>query len=169
MITIHPMPRQSDVSPNVLNPDLEEGGAVAHFVRQVREGMVRRGFVDANGEPSVTALHEALGGKDVLRWQTVQMWVEGRGGKDVLKSLPTPERLAPLARVLDMTIDDLIAVASGIEPGNGAWLEFVETAEGKSMSPRERRLAARYLPAEGEPTVMSYQLALMAIRAAKKP
>ena len=68
-----------------------------------------------------------------------------------------------------MTPWELMPFALEYEPPFPAWRAFLETDEGKSMDARER-LRVAFFPAmeEDEPTVTTYTMALMAVRAMKR-
>lgn len=131
-----------------------------HCGARIRSAMASLGWVDSSGEADVArlkrAIEDATGG--TVRWQTVQYWVLGR-------SVPTGERAAALARVLGMTLDELLGVAAGQDPPFAAWREFLASPEGQSMTPGERRtLQAIAWPPGTEPTTAAYAVVLAGVR-----
>jgi hypothetical protein len=92
-------------------------------------------------------------------WPTVHAWFTGA-------QLPeNAEALARLAWVLDMSTDELLGIARGQEPTHEAWLAFVETDAGRSMTTNERRELASMAWLSRRPNVLAYHLALNAYRA----
>ena len=81
----------------------------------------------------------------------------------------TLPKLRAIAGALGVTVDQLLGIALGREPTYDAWAAFLETSEARGMSDEERKyVASRRFPDDHEPTVLSYQLELMALRAATK-
>lgn len=73
--------------------------------------------------------------------------------------------LRSIARALRMSLDELICGGPDAEPTHAAWLAFLETPEGRSMSADERADLAGLRWRAGEPSVLRYQMHLMAHRA----
>jgi hypothetical protein len=73
-----------------------------------------------------------------------------------------------IAEYLGMTVDELLGVAAGQEPRRASWLTFLGTPEGAAMTPDERRQLAVMPWLEREPSVLTYQMMLVAIRTASK-
>jgi transcriptional regulator with XRE-family HTH domain len=93
-------------------------------------------------------------------YRKVQSWITG-------EAAPSAENLRKLAEVLGVTVDELLGVAEGQDPPFGAWGAFLQTAEGQSLTPHERRALAGLPWAPGtQPTVASYHIALAAVRSA---
>ena len=67
-----------------------------------------------------------------------------------------------------MTVDELLGVAAGQEPNRAAWLTFLGTPEGSSMTAEERRQLAIVPWLQHEPSVLTYQMMLVAIRTASR-
>jgi transcriptional regulator with XRE-family HTH domain len=93
-------------------------------------------------------------------YRKIQSWIVG-------EAAPSARYLRRLAEVLSVTVDELLGVAEGQDPPFGAWGAFLQTAEGQSLTPDERRALAGLPWAPGtQPTVASYQIALAAVRSA---
>lgn len=131
----------------------EERARADRVGQNVRSALERLGWVD--GETyDIDRLRQEVG----CRWQTAQEWVLGQ-------TVPGPKYQGKLAAVLGVTLDDLAGIALGHEPTNAAWLAFLETPEGRSMTAEERPHVARLTLPEGrEPSVISYAMQLAAIR-----
>jgi len=89
-------------------------------------------------------------------------WIHGR-------NIPSPKHLEPLLRVLEMTAEELMGIASGQEPPFAAWGQFLALLEkrGVALDEDERRaLAGLPWPRGREPSVTSYEMALAAVRTA---
>ncbi len=107
--------------------------------------------VDHDGEPQKP------------RWQTVQYWVEGK-----LTELPSASTIETLARAFAMSVDELVGLAVGQEPTNAAWRAFRATDEGARLAPEVALEVARGGAfRDREPTLLGYQLALMAYNATR--
>jgi hypothetical protein len=83
-------------------------------------------------------------------------------------SVPDAVNARRIAEYLGMTVDELLGVAAGQEPRRAAWLTFLGTAEGAAMTAEERRQLAVMPWLEREPSVLTYQMMLVAIRTAAK-
>ena len=140
-------------SPEATDVDREQ---VEYFARQVRRAMDRLEWKTRDGKYDIERLRLATD----VRWQTAQNWVTG-----TLKVLPELETVVRIAKAFAMTLDELIGLAHGDEPTNEAWVAFLQTPEGKSMTPDERRTIGSRSYGERTPTVLAYQLELMAFRA----
>ncbi len=93
-------------------------------------------------------------------WTTVHAW-------ETAKYVPKADTLKKICRVLGVEIEQLLGVAGGQEPDFDAWRQFLETAEGKSMSPQEAdALRAFNWPSNKAPTLLSYAQLLSVIRLA---
>lgn len=152
--------RQSDPRSSV--PERQQRIKLAAYVgARVRAAMERRGWVSDDGKPEVKRLQAAVeqaGGfrPGQPRWQTVQEWIEG-------KTPPSTKYTGPLAQALGMTLAELMGAATG-EPVYPAWAAFLETAQGKTVTPEERQALASQLWPHGPPTVAHYSLLLTTIR-----
>lgn len=80
-----------------------------------------------------------------------------------------PKTWVRLCEVLAVTPWELMPFALDYEPPFAAWRAFLETDEGKEMSADERVRVAFFPILDGdEPTVTTYTMALMAVRAMKR-
>ncbi len=94
-----------------------------------------------------------------VSWQTVHDWVRG-------ERLPDQVHLPLLAKALGVTPEQLLGVAVGQNPPFAAWATFADTPEGRTMTEDERRELAAHPWIGRHPTVLSYQLLLVAVRSA---
>lgn len=86
-----------------------------------------------------------------VQWQTVHSWT-------VNQHQPDGANIAKAAEALHMSPGELLGILDGQEPPFEAWRAFLETADGKGVSPDERRaLAGIPWPRGKQPTVASYQ------------
>lgn len=92
----------------------------------------------------------------------ISKWVHGA-------RVPDRGSLRRIAEALPVTIDELVGVLEGQDPPFPAWAEFLETDEGRTLTPQERRsLQVMAWPEGREPAVMSYALALTALRSTRR-
>ena len=93
-------------------------------------------------------------------WTTVHAW-------ETAKYVPKADTLKKICQVLGVEIEQLLGVAGGQEPDFDAWRQFLETAEGQSMSVEEAdALRAFNWPSNKAPTLLSYAQLLSVIRLA---
>lgn len=105
-----------------------------------------------------------LGRRVGVRWRKVHKWEEEG-------QLPESKILPALARGLEMTVDELLGVAAGMDPPFAAWGLFLKgvAAEGDALSELESRaLRTIYWPTGTEPTVRGYWQALTMLRTGTK-
>lgn len=151
--------RQSRPPGSVSTADTEqERSALASYVgERIRSAMERRGWVDDEGKHDVRKLSEATG----ARWQTAQFWVLG-------ENAPGPRYAKRIAKVLGMTLEELMGAATGEEPASEAWRQFKETPLGRSMTDSERvALAAMPWP-NGAPDAGHYAAVLGVMRSTRR-
>jgi transcriptional regulator with XRE-family HTH domain len=142
--------RQSEPPPSVqaiLTDKLAQPVAGASIGARIAEARERRGWKKAD-------LARALG----KSWRLVHKWETG-------EVQPERESIRRLAEVLAVTIEELLGVAEGQDPPFEAWSAFLETSEGRSMDPGERRMMqALPWPPGREPTLAGYLMMLAALR-----
>lgn len=93
----------------------------------------------------------------------VHKWTSGT-------QLPDRESLLLLSGALGVTIEELLGVAAGQDPPFGAWVEFVSSDQGASMTADERRaLQSMAWPSGQEPTITGYLMMLAALRSGTRP
>jgi len=91
-------------------------------------------------------------------WVTLHKWENN-------VNVPRAEAVEKICKVLGMTPEELLGVAQGQQPTFAAWPEFLQTPEGRSMTPEETdMLRALNWPANKAPTVTTYVIMLGAIR-----
>jgi transcriptional regulator with XRE-family HTH domain len=84
-----------------------------------------------------------------VTWAAADRWRKG-------KAWPEISHLRAVARVLGVTIDDLLG-PDEYEPPYEAWRAFLDTPTAKKLTAAERRwLATQYFPDELEPTLSVY-------------
>ncbi len=116
-------------------------------IRQAREG---KGL-------KIAHVARALGAE----WLTVQNWEND-------KSAPgTPERVAKLAEVLGMTVEEMLGVAAGQEPPFAAWASFA-SAHPEITDDERKALKSIVWPTGHVPTIEAYSVMLTAIRMTRK-
>jgi transcriptional regulator with XRE-family HTH domain len=145
--------RQSPDTPDVEPVDREQ--LASAIGDRVAARMRALGWVLDDGRLDVRALARAAR----VEWQTAQTWTQGT-------RVPTMKSATKMAGALGISVQELLGVSAGAEPTNGAWRTFLDTPEGRSMTPEERRAVGRFLPPDGRsPSVLMYQFALVAARA----
>jgi transcriptional regulator with XRE-family HTH domain len=92
----------------------------------------------------------------IERKGTVGDWIRGRQD-------PSADYLRRLSVVLEMTLEELLGVADGQDPPFAAWAVFLETPEGLSVTPDERRALASFMW-PSEPTATQYAMLLGVVR-----
>jgi transcriptional regulator with XRE-family HTH domain len=84
-----------------------------------------------------------------VTWAAADRWRKGKAWPDI-------GHLRAVARVLGVTIDDLLG-PDEYEPPYEAWRAFLETSTARALSPAERRwLATQFFPDDAEPTLAVY-------------
>lgn len=116
---------------------------------RIRSALEQRGV-------SVSDLARATG----VTWPAAKAWTEG--------TVPSGKNARRIAEFLGMTVDELLGVAAGQEPSRAAWLTFLGTPEGAAMTAEERRQLAVVPWLHHEPTVLTYQMMLVALRTAAR-
>ena len=95
-------------------------------------------------------------------WRLVHKWETG-------EQRPDRESVATLAKVLGVTIEEILGVATGQNPPFDAWAEFLSTPQGEALTDGERRMLQSIAWPPGlEPTTTGYVMALAAIRSGTK-
>lgn len=109
---------------------------------------------------------QALADMGGVNWPAAKNWTKDGGDG------PEPKQLQALARGLaeyGVTPEQLLGAAAGQEPSFEAWQQFKLTPEGQSASAIELRMLAGFPWLDRPPTVLAYQMLLMAVRAAEPP
>lgn len=151
--TVHPYPlreigslRQFPAMPRdrsgKINASESKGGAGAIWERiddlAVKKGVTTQQLATAAG----------------VTWAAAKRW---RQPKEKGGAEPSGENLGAIAKVLEVTVEEILQVYDGHEPTFGTWQAFKATDAYARLTPEQRkRIAAHWWAEDEEPTLASW-------------
>lgn len=89
-----------------------------------------------------------------VTWAAAKRW---RQPKDKGGAEPSGENLGAIAKVLEVTVEEILQVYDGHEPAFGSWGAFKATDAYARLTPEQRKRIAAHWWADGEePTLASW-------------